>query len=225
MGKLIVIDGVDSSGKQTQTNLLFDRLKKDGKRIRKVSFPAYDSLSSALVKMYLSGEFGKNPDDVNAYTASAFYALDRFATFRTDWGRDYADGTIIIADRYVTSNMIHQAGKIGNADEREKCLDWIYDFEYIKCGLPVPDETFFLDMPMEYAVSLMSERMNKIDGSSEKDIHESDMEYLRKSYDSAVFVADKYMWKHIACVENGRIRTPEEIHEEIYKAVKEKIGD
>ena len=224
MGKLIVIDGVDSSGKQTQTDMLCSRLVSDKRRVRKVSFPAYDSPSSSLVKMYLAGEFGKNPGDVNAYAASAFYAMDRFATFRADWGKDYAAGTIIIADRYVTSNMIHQAGKIDDTSEREKCLDWIYDFEYVKCGLPKPDATIFLDMPVEYAVKLMEKRANKIDGGEKKDIHESDISYLKRSYESAVFVAEKYGWTRISCVEGGRIKSPEEIHDEIYRAVKEGIG-
>ncbi len=225
MGKLIVIDGVDSSGKQTQTDMLVKRLISAGRRVRKVSFPAYESPSSALVKMYLAGEFGKNPDDVNAYTASALYALDRFATYRTDWSRDYAEGTIIVADRYVTSNMIHQAGKITDTSEKEKCLDWIYDFEYVKCGLPLPDATIFLDMPVEYAVKLMEDRANKIDGGAAKDIHESDTEYLRRSYNSAVFVARRYEWTRIACVADKQIKTPEEIHDEVYRAVIEKIGD
>ena len=225
MGILIVIDGVDSSGKQTQTDMLFKRLQKEGKHVRKVSFPAYESPSSSLIKMYLDGEFGTKPDDVNAYVASSFYAMDRFATYRSDWGKDYNSDTVIIADRYVTSNMIHQAGKITDAAEKEAFLDWVYDLEYVKCGLPKPNVTIFLDMPVEYAVELMSSRANKINGSDKKDIHESDIGYLQKSYDNAVFVAKRYGWKRIACVDNGRIKTPEEISDEIYCAVCDEIGE
>lgn len=225
MGILIVIDGVDSSGKQTQTDMLYEKLQGDGKRVRKVSFPAYDSPSSSLIKMYLDGEFGEKPDDVNAYVASSFYAMDRFATYRSDWGRDYESDTVIIADRYVTSNMIHQAGKISDIAEKEAFLDWVYDLEYVKCGLPKPDITIFLDMPVEYAVKLMERRANKINGSEKKDIHESDIEYLQKSYDNAVFVAERYGWKRIVCVDNGRIKSPDEINEEICRAVCDKIGE
>ena len=225
MGILIVIDGVDSSGKQTQTDMLCERLKNEGKHVRKVSFPAYDSPSSSLIKMYLDGEFGEKPDDVNAYVASSFYAMDRFATYRSDWSDDYNSDTIIVADRYVTSNMIHQAGKITDTAEKEEFLDWVYDLEYVKCGLPKPDVTIFLDMPVEYAVKLMESRANKITGGEKKDIHESDIEYLQKSYDNAVFVAKRYEWKRIACVDNGRIKSPEEISGEIYRAVCHEIGE
>lgn len=220
MGFLIAIDGVDSSGKETQTKLLYERLLSEGADVRAVSFPAYDKPSSALVRMYLNGDFGKSPSDVNAYTASAFYALDRFATFKTDWGADYDAGKIILADRYATSNMIHQAGKIEDAGEKQAFLDWIYDFEYNKCGIPKPDITVFLDMPVEYGIKLMEKRANKIDGSGVKDIHERDAAYLKKSYDNAVFAAEKYGWTRIVCARDGVIRTPEDIHDEVYAAVR-----
>lgn len=225
MGFLIAIDGVDSSGKETQTKMLFQSLLSDGLDVKTVSFPMYDNLSSSLVKMYLNGDFGTNPDDVNAYVASTFFAMDRFATYKTVWGKDYNSNSIILADRYVTSNMIHQAGKIDDVLEKEKFLDWIYDYEYNICALPKPDITIFLDMPVEWGKKLMENRANKIDGGDKKDIHERNTAYLQKSYDNAVFVAEKYSWKRILCVNENGVRTPEEIHQEIKKAVYEKLGE
>lgn len=223
MGILIAIDGVDSSGKQTQTELLYDRLKNDGKKVRMISFPAYDKNSSVLVKEYLSGDYGKNPEDVNAYAASVLFAADRFSTFRKDWKRDYDDGVIIIADRYVSSNMIHQAGKFSSQSEKDEFLNWLEDLEFNKFELPVPDVTFFLDMPTEYGVKLMENRNNKITGEEEKDIHESDKNHLESSYKNAFYVADKFGWEKISCVKNSEIKTIDAINDEIYKIIIEKI--
>lgn len=221
MGKLIAIDGVDASGKQTQTTLLLSRLEKEGKEVKMVSFPAYDKPSSILVKMYLNGEFGENPSDVNAYATSTLFAADRFATYRTDWGTDYNRGTIILADRYVSSNLIHQASKINDTDEKEKFLMWLDDLEYGIYNLPRPDVTIFLDMPPEYGAELMSGRLNKSNGDDKKDIHESDFSYLEKSYENAMFVAKKFNWKRISCIKDGQIRSVDEIHEDIYSIVRE----
>ena len=219
MGKLIAIDGVDASGKQTHAELLYEKLKKMGKKVRLISFPAYDKPSSALVKMYLSGDFGEKPEDVSAYAASTFFAADRFSTYRTDWGKDYNDDTIIIADRYVSSNMIHQASKL-KTEERSEFLDWLDNFEYNIYSLPRPDITIFLDMPPEFGAELMRERENKFSGDSEKDIHERNKEYLKESYDNACFVAEKYNWQRISCVKDDKIRTIEEINEEVFELVK-----
>lgn len=221
MGKLIAIDGVDASGKQTQTTLLLSRLEKEGREVKMVSFPAYDKPSSILVKMYLNGEFGENPSDVNAYATSTLFAADRFATCRTDWGTDYNRGTIILADRYVSSNLIHQASKINDTDEKEKFLMWLDDLEYGIYNLPRPDVTIFLDMPPEYGAELMSGRLNKSNGDDKKDIHESDFSYLEKSYENAMFVAKKFNWKRISCIKDGQIRSVDEIHEDIYSIVRE----
>lgn len=223
MGILIAIDGVDASGKQTQTELLKKRLLESGTDVRTVSFPAYDNPSSTLVKMYLNGDFGKKASDVNAYVTSTFFAADRFVTYRTDWGKDYENGTIILADRYVSSNLIHQASKIDNENEKDKFLAWLDDYEHNIYGLPRPDVTLFLDMPPQYGAMLMKDRANKATGESEKDIHESDFSYLEKSYNNAVFVAEKFGWKRISCVKDGKIRSIEEIHEDIFEAVKELI--
>ena len=221
MGTLIVIDGVDASGKQTQSELLHKRLADEGREVRMVSFPAYDKPSSALVKMYLAGDFGAHPSDVNAYATSTFYAADRFATYRTDWGKDYENGAVILADRYVSSNLIHQASKIELTKEKDIFIDWLDNLEHNIYSLPRPDVTVFLDMPPEYGAALMKNRANKADGTEKKDIHENDLTYLKKSYDNALYVAKRCGWKRISCVENGEIRSLESIHEDIYSVIKE----
>ncbi len=215
MGILIAIEGTDSSGKETQSKLLYNRLVSEGINARLISFPAYESDSSALVKMYLAGDFGTNPEDVNAYTASTFYAMDRFATYRKDWGRDYNDGTVIVADRYVPSNLIHQASKL-EGEEKDKFIEWLNELEYTHYGLPVPNVTIFLDMPTDSAVKLMRERANKIDKSDKKDIHERNHEYLKKSYDNAKGIAKKLDWSIVPCTDAmGNVRTIDEISNDI----------
>lgn len=223
MGILIAVDGVDSSGKQTQTELLYNRLKNEGKKVRLVSFPAYEKPSSSLVRMYLGGEFGTNPEDVSAYAASTFFAIDRYATYKTDWKNDYDSDTIIIADRYVSSNMIHQAGKIKDFSEKDKFLAWLDEFEYGIYNLPRPDKVIFLDMPPEWGIKLMAQRANKITGEAQKDIHESNSNHLFESYENAVYAAKKFGWEHIMCVKDDAVRTIEDIHEEVYAKVKEVI--
>ncbi len=194
MGKLFVIDGTDGSGKQTQFTKLQERLTKDGIEYKTVSFPNYDSPSSSLVKMYLSGEFGSNAKDVSPYIASTFYAVDRYATFKTGYKEYYDNGGIILADRYTTANMVHQAGKIKDDKERQKFLDWLLDFEFNLYGLPKPTRTFFLNMPTEYAIELMKNRENKFTHTQAKDIHESDSSHLQDSYNAACSLVDKYYW-------------------------------
>ena len=223
MGKLFVIDGTDGSGKQTQFNKLQERLNIEGIDYKTVSFPNYDSPSSSLVKMYLSGEFGKNAKDVNAYIASTFYAADRYATFKTGYQEYYDNGGIILADRYTTANMVHQAGKIKDKIERKKFLDWLWDFEFNLYGLPIPTEVFFLNMPVEKSLELMENRENKFTGGEKKDIHESDKNHLIDSYNAACDVAKDYNWFEIKCVKDNQIRTIENIHEEIYEEIKKHI--
>ena len=225
MGKLIAVDGVDASGKQTHTQMLYEKLKNDGYNVKKISFPDYDSPSSSLVKMYLSGDFGENPDDVNAYAASSFFAADRFASFRTDWKKDYLlPDTIIIADRYVSSNMIHQASKIEDEKEKNKFLDWLCELEFEIYQIPKPDMTFFLDMPVEYAKKLMVDRENKFDNEASKDIHERNGDYLLKSYKNACDIAKRFLWNTISCVKDGQIRTIDEINNEMYISLKNLIN-
>ena len=159
MGKLFVIDGTDGSGKQTQLSKLEERLKKENIDYKKVSFPNYESRSSSLVKMYLSGEFGENAKDISPYIASTFYAADRYATYKKDLEEFYNNGGIILADRYTTANMVHQSGKIKDKDEREKFLDWLWDFEFNLYKLPIPTKAFFLNMPPEYSIKLMRKKI------------------------------------------------------------------
>jgi thymidylate kinase len=223
MGKLFVIDGTDGSGKQTQFQKLLERLQKENIDYKTVSFPNYDSPSSSLVKMYLSGEFGKNAKDVSPYIASTFYAADRYATFKTGYQEYYENGGIIFADRYTTANMVHQAGKILDKDERKKFLDWLWDFEFNLYGLPVPTEVFFLNMPVEKSLELIESRENKFTHSQEKDIHESDKNHLIDSYNAACDVAKDYNWYEIKCIKDGNLRTIEDIHEEIYQEIKKHL--
>lgn len=219
-GKLIIIEsGADSSGKATQTQLLFKRLTEEAYPVKKVEFPNYQSPSSALVKMYLNGDFGKDPSEVDPYVSSTFYAVDRFASYKTGWEEFYIDGGIVLADRYTTSNMVHQGAKLTGAD-KDKYLDWLWNLEFAIYKLPVPDEVVFLDMPTEYSNRLMSQRENKITGKREKDIHERNKEYLKSSYDNSLYVAEKYGWTRVSCVMKERLRTIEEIHADVYEKVK-----
>ena len=223
MGKLFVIDGTDGSGKQTQFEKLKEHLEEDHIDFKTVSFPNYDSPSSGLVKMYLSGEFGDDPKQVSPYIASTFYAADRYATYKKDLEEYYKAGGIILADRYTTANMVHQAGKIADEQEREKFINWLFDLEFNLYGIPEPSKVFFLNMPPEKSIELMEGRENKFSHSQEKDIHEKNPEHLLESYQAACSVAKKYGWHEIKCMENGNLRTIENIHEEIYEEVKKEI--
>ena len=223
MGKLFVIDGTDASGKQTQLKKLQERLEKEDIEYKLVSFPNYDSPSSSLVKMYLSGEFGENAKEISPYVASTFFAGDRYATFKKELEEFYNNGGIILADRYTTANMVHQAGKITDKEEREKFLNWLWDFEFNLYKLPIPTKVFFLNMPPKYAFELMKNRENKFTHEAKKDIHESDENHIIDSYNAACEVADKYNWTKIECVRDDKLRTIDEIHEDIFKVVKEII--
>ena len=188
MSKLIVIEGLDGSGKSTQLELLISALEKDGKRVRKIKLPDYESPSSTLVKMYLGGEFGKDPNAVNAYAAGAFYAVDRYASFTLDWKTDYESDKIIVADRYATSNSIYQTEKIAEADW-DSYLDWSADFEYNKLGIPKPDAVIYLDMPVDISQKLMTGRYGG--NESKKDVHEADVAFLEKCRKSALYAASR----------------------------------
>ncbi len=213
MGTLITIDGLDGSGKQTQSEILYERLTKSGIRARVVSFPDYDSDSSALVKMYLGGRFSSDPEAVNAYTASSFFAVDRAASFIADWKKDYESGVVIIANRYTTANAIHQLSKISDRAQREEFLTWLYDFEFNKLALPAPDLTVFLEVPVEISLSLIKARSDETGRTI--DIHEN-AEHLTKAYGAAVFSADKLGWCTVHCSENGKMRSREDIADEIF---------
>ncbi len=216
MGILITIDGLDGSGKQTQSEKLFARLQSEGVNVRLVSFPDYDSPSSALVKMYLGGEFSRDPDFVNAYAASSFFAVDRYASFAKDWKEDYDNGAVIIANRYTTANAIHQLTKLPD-EKREEFLDWLCDFEFVKLGIPAPDMALFLEVPVETTLALIKKRHD--DTGRDIDIHEN-AEHLTRAYSAAVFSAEKLGWTTVHCTENGEMRTREDIADEIYSSVK-----
>lgn len=217
-GTLFVIEGVDGSGKATQTDLLYQALQKQDKPVRKVSFPNYDSPSSSLIKMYLNGEFGSDPQSVNAFATSVFFAVDRFASFRKDWQPFYENGGIVIADRYVTSNLVHQAGKIAEAAEKERYIHWLSDLEYNIFGLPRPDCVIFLDMPPAYSLRLRQQR-NTLKQGLTQDIHEADQHYLQQAYENATAIAQQQQWHRISCVADDQIRSIEEIHTEIMKLI------
>lgn len=223
MGRLIVIDGTDGSGKETQMNILQRKLEEKNIDFRKVSFPNYDSPSSSLVKMYLSGEFGKDAKTVSPYIASTFYAADRYATYKKDLEEYYENGGLILADRYTTASMVHQAGKIKDKDERKKFLEWLWNLEFNIYKIPKPDKVFFLNMPIDYVTKLIANRKNKFDQNATKDIHEEDKKHLQDSYEAACEVSKDYNWNEIKCVVNGNLRTREDIGEEIFSIVKDII--
>lgn len=214
-GRLIVIEGLDASGKEMQSNFLLSFLLEQGVQAKRVEFPNYKSESSALIKMYLAGEFGQKPDSVNAYAASSFYAVDRYATYKTEMEQFYKAGGVIICDRYTTSNMIHQASKLRLAGERDAFLKWLEEYEYTLLGLPRPDLVIFLDMPVEVSQKLMQGRRSKSDGTDTKDIHEADLEYLARTYHTAEQLAERYHWRKIACSENGQPRGVEAIRDDV----------
>lgn len=218
MGKLIVIEGLDGSGKSTQLEFLDKKLKELNVDCKTVSFPAYDNPSSTLVKMYLNGEFGKKPGDVNAYAASVFYTVDRYASYKAAWGDYYLNGGTVIAGRYTTSNAIHQASKL-EPNKWEDFLSWLYDFEYNKIGIPKPDKVIFLDMPVEVSQKLLSKRYEG--DNSKKDIHESDTEYLDNCRKAAVFTAEYSGWETIPCSKDGEARSIEDISADVLKSVLE----
>lgn len=220
MGKLIVIDGLDGSGKSTQIDRLCAGLQKDGLEYRKISFPDYAQPSSALVKMYLAGEFGEAANAVNAYAASSFYAVDRYASFKKFWEADYCKNIPIIAARYATSNAIHQMAKLAKS-EWNSYLAWLEDYEYTLLGLPKPDAVIFLDMPLEAAQKLMSGRY--AGDESKKDIHERDFTYLRQCRESALYAAKRWNWQVISCAEKDEPLPPAVITEKIDRIVRDTI--
>ena len=220
-GKLIVLEGLDGSGKATQAKLLADALRQKGGRVRKISFPNYESDSSALVKMYLAGEFGKNPGDVNAYAASTFYAVDRYAGMKQNWGGFYDAGGILIADRYTTSNAVHQCCKL----DREcwnAYLDWLFRFEYELLGLPAPDLVLYLRVPVSVNEKLMTERYHG--NEQKKDIHERDTAYLLQAHEAAEYCAQKLGWFTVECTEKDALRSIEAIGNDVLKAAEAVLG-
>ena len=241
---LIAIEGVDKSGKETQAALLLERLRSENRNVRKIEFPNYASEASAAVKMYLNGEFGESPDDVNPYAASILFTVDRYASYKKDWSAFLGSGGIVIADRYTMSNMIHQGAKFADPAERRAYIGWLADFEFVKVGLPRPDIVIFLDLSMELRLMLMEKKMRAdgvdyrfadgvdhrfADGLERRfadsrgnrfaDIHERDLGYLNRSHLCAREVAAALGWTRVEAGNGGALRSAADIHEELYAAV------
>ncbi len=222
MGKLITFEGLDGSGKATQTELFCKTMRDRGVDLRQISFPDYNSPSSSLARMYLSGEFGSKPDDVNAYAASAFFAVDRYASYKTDWGEYYRRHGLVVADRYTTSNAIHQCSKLPPM-HWDGFLNWLFDFEYKKFGIPAPDAVIYLAVDLEVSQKLL---LNRYHGDAAKrDIQEKDSEYLARSRAAAEYCARTLGWRRIDCctVIDGEkaVRTQEDIHAEVLEKLRD----
>jgi dTMP kinase len=217
MGKLIVFEGTDGSGKATQSRLLYERLLREGTDCRKLDFPRYGEPSCAAVELYLHGALGEKPGDVNGYAASTFFAVDRYCSYKQDWGEYYERGGVLIADRYTTSNAVHQASKLSGA-ERKAFLDWLFGFEYGLLGLPKPDAVFYLDVPTELTERLLRERERENHTSA--DIHERDEAYLRACREAGGQLVEEYGWLRVDCSHGGEMRSVGDIHEEICRRVR-----
>ena len=218
MGKLIVLEGIDGSGKSAQYRRLTARFEREGLDYHSIVFPRYDQESSALIRMYLNGDFGSRPDDGNAYASSIFYAVDRYASYMTDWKAYYQSGGVVLSDRYTTSNAVHQGAKLP-PEEQPRFFDWLYDLEYVKLGLPRPDLVIFLDVDLATSEARMHRRQLKTGKSG--DIHERDTEYLQLCLDTGHRAAAHYGWRVVDFMKDGKEREVDEKHEEIYQIVRE----
>ena len=216
MGKLIVFEGIDGSGKSTQFEMMCKRLSDEDRQFKRLVFPRYSEPSSALIKMYLGGDFGDNPDSVNAYAASSFYAVDRYASFVQDWREYHEDGGLILTDRYTTSNALHQGAKIA-VEHRKQFFKWLYDYEFNLLGLPSPDLVVFMDIEAEFAATRLERRQTET--GTNADIHEKDMTYLKNCAESGKQAAIQFGWHSISCINNGIERDTNEIHNEIYNKI------
>ena len=220
-GKLIVLEGIDGSGKSAQYRRLKARFEREGIDCRTIVFPRYDQESSALIRMYLEGRFGKDPEDVGACAASIFYAVDRYASYMTDWGEYYRSGGVVLSDRYTTSNAVHQGAKC-SPEERQAFFRWLDEFEHDKLGLPRADLVVYLDMPTEQAVELL--RSREASTNTKADIHELDTAYLAACRTCALQAAEQLGWTVIRCLDDaGRLRSIEDIHSEIWALVEKEL--
>ncbi len=219
-GKIIVLEGLDGCGKSTQLQLLADWLVDSDVNSRLISFPNYNSDSGRIVSGYLSGEIPCD-GEIGAYAASSFYAVDRYISYSTDWSGDYLGGSVIVSGRYTTSNAIYQMTKLAE-DKRDEYLTWLWDYEYGKLGLPKPDMVLFLDMPIEVSQKLLTARYNG--DESRKDIHESNLAFMRQCRESALYTAERSGWSMIECSDGSAPLSIEEIHEKIKAKVREIIN-
>ena len=216
-GKLIVLEGTDGSGKATQARMMGQRLQREGIAFREIDFPRYGNPFAEPANLYLHGALGSEPGDVNAYASSVLFAVDRFASYKEDWGTFYEQGGVVIANRYTTSNAVHQASKLP-AGERREYLDWLFDLEYRRLGLPAPDLVGYLDLPTELSEQMLRRRESAT--GTQADIHEQDEEYLRSCRMNARDIAHDLGWTVIHCDREGAVRTVEDIHEEIWQQVR-----
>ena len=215
MGRLLVLEGLDGSGKSTQTERLREALRSAGETVRQIKLPDYDAPSSTLVRQYLAGDFGKDPNAVNAYATSSFYAVDRVASFLLDWKKDYDAGSLILADRYTTSNPIYQMTKLPK-EEWDAYLAWVEDYEFGKLALPRPDRVIFLDMPVEVSQKMMTRRYEGDEGK--KDVHESNVQFLNACREAALYTAERWNWSVIRCWEGEEPRTIDAIATDVFAA-------
>jgi len=219
MGKLIVIDGLDGSGKGTQTRALVKYLEEKGMQAKRIDFPRYGTKGATLVEGYLKGELGGNPDDTGAYATSLFFAMDRYWSYRTDWGEFYsAPDSVLVLDRYTTANAVHQCSKLPR-DEWDGFLTWLWDTEYNKIGIPKPDKIIFLDMKPSIVRSLIDSRSQNENRA--KDIHEKDSTYLDRCYEAALYACERLGWEHICCYEGEKPRAMEDIFADILSCLKD----
>ena len=216
MGKLVVFEGIDGSGKSTQFDMMCQRLTNEGCQFKRLVFPRYDKPSSALIKMYLSGEFGDSPDSVNAYAASSFYAVDRYASFAQDWREYYDSGGLVLTDRYTTSNALHQGAKIA-AKERLHFFKWLYEYEFNLVGLPAPDVVIYMDIDAEFAEKRLLQRQTET--GTFADIHENDAAYLKNCAECGTQASAQFNWYKVSCLNNGVERDKTDVHAEIYNRI------
>lgn len=220
MGLFIDLEGLDGCGKTTQTELLCERFNNLGISFKKIKLPDYESDSSILVRKYLHGDFGKNANDVNAFAASVLYTVDRFASYTEKWKNDYNNGTLIFADRYTPANAIYQMTKLPRS-EWDFYIEWLFDLEYKKVGIPEPDKVIFLDMPVEVSQRLMTERYNG--DETKKDVHEADTVFLNNCRDAALYAAKKCDWTVISCSDGEKPYSIESINNRIFEEIKDII--
>lgn len=212
--RLIVIEGLDGGGKTTQLELL----KKEYPNFRFITFPNYNSPSGEIVTDYLQGKYREDDKSVSAFTASCFYAVDRYISFKTDWGKDFYEGETVISARYVSSNAMYQMTKLPK-ERWDEYMNWLFDLEYNKFGMPKPFGTIFLDMPVEVSRKLLLKRYGG--DSSKMDLHESNINFMRDCRRAAHYVAEKEGWSIIDCAGDGEALPIDVIH----RSVKNKIEE